>query len=109
MVEDSEHTIILSGYEDANGPFSLEVTCGNVDSIVDNTCVDTFLNPIEISCDDMVNGNTANNCDNLAYFSLHIPDDVQVTISTCDSDFDTMLQIQDSQGATIASGYDEGN
>merc|ERR1719285_1480429 len=109
LVEGSEHTIILSGYENANGLFSLEITCSNGDTILDDTCVDTFLNPIGISCDETVSENTANNCDSLAYFSLHIPNDARVTISTCDSDFDTMLLIQDSQGDIVVSGDDEGD
>jgi len=92
-----EYSIVLGGYSNHRGTYQLELTCG-VEPTEAPSCDDEVIN---IQCGDVLTGSTANACEGQQRFSFTSVSD-SVTISSCDSQFDTMLGIQAPSGQLIA-------
>lgn len=95
----------LTGYGGAIGDYSLSLTCSS--DVLTTTTAPCSSETQTITCGDVKTGSTANACDAQQRFSfsgIAGP----ITVSTCGSNYDTMLSIASPSGV-VASGDDDGN
>merc|ERR1719403_245398 len=89
-----EYTIVLLGYYHAEvGDYNMELICDTPPDECESAIVD-------ITCGDTLTGSTVNSCDGTKVFAFTATTDLK-TISTCDSDFDTILYLYGPGGELI--------
>jgi len=87
----SEYTIVLGGYSDQVGEYSIGLECREAESC----------NPIALQCGQTVTGRTTRHCNAEQRFTFTATTSLK-TISACDSSYDTTLSLYDSIGQRIA-------
>jgi len=90
----AEYTVVLSGYSSAVGDYNMELVC---DVQPQDECESAI---IDITCGETLTGSTVNSCDGQKVFAFTATTDLK-TISTCDSDFDTILYLYGPDGDLI--------
>jgi hypothetical protein len=90
----AEYTVVLSGYSSAVGDYNMELVC---DVQPQDECESAI---IDITCGETLTGSTVNSCDGQKVFAFTATTDLK-TISTCDSDFDTILYLHGPDGDLI--------
>jgi len=85
----SEYTIVLHGYSNRVGDYSLQLTCGESPS-----CDDSIQT---LTCGDVLTQSTVNACEGVQTFQFTATSGL-TTISSCNSEFDTMLEVVSDNG-----------
>lgn len=100
---DSEYTVVLSGYNSRVGDYSLELICDSPQESLAPTaepatgCDEPIIN---IACGETLTGNTVDSCDGEQLFRFTATTSMK-TISTCGSQYDTMLSIYSADGELV--------
>eukprot|EP00493_Phyllostaurus_siculus_P004492 UN04513 len=94
-----EYDILLTGYDNQVGSYRIELTCdSDMTSTTEPYCEDEF---IEVQCGDVISGSTVGSCNGEQLFLLTAETE-STTISSCDSQFDTMLGLSAQTGEMVA-------
>jgi len=100
----AEYTVVLSGYGSQVGNYNMELVCDVPElspaptAVPATGCDDSPV--IDISCGESLTGSTVGNCDGQQRFTFTATTDMK-TISTCGSEYDTMLTILNADGQEI--------
>jgi len=98
-----EYDILLTGYDNQVGSYRIELTCGSdTTSTTEPYCEDEF---IEVRCGDVISGSTVGTCNGEQLFLLTAETE-STTISSCDSQFDTMLGVSAQSRQILAFADD---
>jgi len=89
----TEYTVVLSGYQSTAGNYNMELVC----DVPQDDCESAI---VDITCGETLMGSTVNSCDGEKVFAFTATTDLK-TISTCDSDFDTILYLYGPDGELI--------
>merc|ERR1719320_467193 len=105
-----EYTIVLAGYGSETGNYDISITCSNDGPDPDTTLAPTDPVPcdsttMELECGIAQTGSTVNSCDGEQHFVFTATTSMK-TISTCGSQYDTVISIYDSNNALLASNDD---
>jgi len=99
MPAGEDYSIVLSGYSGFRGTYRMEFTCSDpIEPTDEPQCSNEI---IELQCGDSIQGSTDQSCNGQQQFSF-IASTELTTISSCGSDFDTMLALQAPTGQMIA-------
>jgi len=90
----AEYTVVLSGFQSQVGDYSMELVC---DVSPPEECESAI---VDITCGETLTGSTVNSCDGTKAFAFTATTNLK-TISTCDSDFDTILYLYGPGGELI--------
>jgi len=94
-----EYDILLTGYDNQVGSYRIELTCdSDMTSTTEPYCEDEF---IEVQCGDVISGSTVGSCNGEQLFLLTAETE-STTISSCESQFDTMLGVSAQTGQMVA-------
>lgn len=118
LTQGVEYTIILAGYGGATGAYNLAITCPNAGETSAPTTSKPSLAPttsepteacdssiVQLECGNPVTGSTVNSCDGTKQFTFTATTSMK-TISTCGSQYDTVMNIYDSNNQLLASNDD---
>lgn len=105
-----EYTIVLAGYGSETGNYDISITCSNDGPDPETTLAPTDPVPcdsttVELECGIAETGSTVNSCDGEQRFVFTATTSMK-TISTCGSNYDTVISIYDSNNALLASNDD---
>merc|ERR1719493_112048 len=101
-----DYTIVLRGYSNQVGAYSLELTCESDETVAPTQapsivpeagCDSTIIN---VACGDSLTGSTVDSCDAEQRFTFTATTSMK-SISTCGSQYDTMLDIYNANGQLI--------
>lgn len=94
-----EYDILLTGFDNQVGSYRIELTCeSEIDSTLEPSCEDEF---IQVQCGEVLSGSTVGSCHGEQLF-IFTAETESTTISSCGSQFDTMLGLREQSGQVVA-------